>query len=58
MSGPIQDYAVAGAVISTPFWLHLVESGYSIVIAIGVGLLLAMRLWLTWKDVQNKRKEM
>ncbi len=51
------DGALGASAISAPIWVQYIETGLTVFMLAGGALLLALRLYLTMKEVRQKRKE-
>ncbi len=49
------DGAVGGYGVSIPFWIDYVKEGLEIVALAGGLVLLAMRLWIAWRELREKK---
>lgn len=50
----VLDTALAGSAVTAPVWLAYVQTGFGLVASIGGVVLLALRIWAVWKELQAK----
>jgi hypothetical protein len=51
------DGTLGAGAVSAPFWVGYIETGLTMFMLAGGALLLALRLFLTVKEIRKKKKE-
>lgn len=51
------DVTVGTAAVTSPWWMHVVEQGFSFYLYVGGGLLLTLRIMLAVRDWRRGRSD-